>query len=64
MQGNKANTKRVATRYVKAVRVIVLVVVVVVIIIIIIQLLQVIPVKVNYNYFTLNKASSLTIKII
>ena len=55
MQGNKANTKRVATRYVKAVRVIVLVVVVVVIIIIIIQLLQVIPVKVNYNYFTLNK---------
>ena len=64
MQGNKANTKRVATRYVKAVRVIVLVVVVVVIIIIIIQLLQVIPVKVNYNYFTLYKASSLTIKII
>lgn len=34
MQGNKANTKRVATRYVKAVRVIVLVVVVVVVIII------------------------------
>ena len=64
MHGNKANTKRVATRYVKAVRVIVLVVVVVVIIIIIIQLLQVIPVKVNYNYFTLNKASSLTITIL
>ena len=27
-------------------------------------LLQVIPVKVNYNYFTLYKASSLNLKII
>ena len=32
--------------------------------IIIILLLQVIPVKVNYNYFTLYKASSLNLKII
>ena len=67
MQGNKANTKRVATHYFTAVRVIVIVVVVVVvlllIIIVIIIILRVIRVKVNY-YFTLYKASSLNLKII
>ena len=68
MQGNKANTKRVATHYFTAVRVIVIVVVVVLlllllIIIIIIIILRVIRVKVNY-YFTLYKASSLNLKII
>ena len=67
MQGNKANTKRVATHYFTAVRVIVIVVVVVLllllIIIVIIIILRVIRVKVNY-YFTLYKASSLNLKII
>ena len=66
MQGNKANTKRVATHYFTAVRVIVIVVVVVVVLlllIIIIIILRVIRVKVNY-YFTLYKASSLNLKII
>ena len=39
-------------------------IIIIIIIITILLLLQVIPVKVNYNYFTLYKASSLNLKII
>ena len=40
------------------------IIIIIIIIITILLLLQVIPVKVNYNYFTLYKASSLNLKII
>ena len=42
MQGNKANTKRVATHYFTAVRVIVIVVVVVVVVVVLLLLLLII----------------------
>ena len=41
-----------------------IIIIIIIIIITILLLLQVIPVKVNYNYFTLYKASSLNLKII
>ena len=42
----------------------IIIIIIIIIIITILLLLQVIPVKVNYNYFTLYKASSLNLKII
>ena len=42
MQGNKANTKRVATHYFKAVRVIVIVVVVVVVVVLLLLIIIII----------------------
>ena len=44
--------------------IIIIIIIIITIIIIIKQVLQVIPVKVNYNYFTVHKASSLNLKII
>ena len=67
MQGNKANTKRVATHYFTAVRVIVIAVVVVVVLLLLIIISSSIITsdtgKSKY-YFTLYKASSLNLKVI
>ena len=41
-----------------------IIIIIIIIIITILLLLQVIPVKVNYNYFTLYKNSTLNLKII
>ena len=44
--------------------IIITIIILLLLLLLLLSLLQVIPVKVNYNYFTLYKASSLNLKII